>query len=128
MPPADNSRFLVEASKERHRQARERTEHAIATAARSKTKVTISSIAHHAKVSKSWIYTQRDLLAAIDHLRRQNPSSPMTSRTASTESLRRRLETSLLRNRALRQQVAALSGQLEIAHGELRRLRSFSGP
>jgi hypothetical protein len=125
MPLVDNTRFLVEASQRRHREARERTEQAITTAARSKGTATVVSIARVAKVSKSWIYTQRDLVVAIDQLRRQTTSQGPVSRPASTESLRRRLETSLVRNRTLRQQVVALTHQLEVAHGELRRLRSF---
>jgi hypothetical protein len=124
MPPADNSHFLIEASKRRHREARERTENAIASADRSANRATLVSIAQAARVSRSWIYTQADLVAAIEQLRRQRTSDGPVHKPASTESLRRRLETSLTRNRVARQQIATLTHQLEAAHGEIRRLRS----
>jgi hypothetical protein len=128
MPPADNARFLVEASKTRSRQARERAEEAIKAAARRNERPTVVGIANAAGVSRSWLYTQTDLITAINQLQ-QRASAPHRSprHAASDASLQRRLETALERNRQLRGQVADLTRKLETAHGEIRRLRALSG-
>jgi Family of unknown function (DUF6262) len=124
MPPADNARFLVEASKRRSQQARQRAEQAITAAGRRRERPTVVGIARDAQVSRAWLYTQPDLIAAITQLQQRTPASARTGRQpASDESLRRRLEATLARNRQLRDQVADLTRRLETAHGELRRLR-----
>ncbi|WP_326615701.1 coiled-coil domain containing 169 [Streptomyces decoyicus] len=114
MPPADNARFLVEASKARSRQAREHAEEAIKAAARRNERPTVVGIANSAGVSRSWLYTQTDLITAINQLQQR------------ASALHRRLETALERNRQLRDQVADLTRKLETAHGEIRRLRALS--
>ena len=125
MPPVDNTRFLVEASKRRHRDARTRATQAIEAAGRSTERTTVVGIARSAQVSTSWLYTQSDLVTAIDQLRQRPGSRGTMAQSASTESLHRRLETSLVRTRTLRHQVTTLTHQLEAAHGELRRLRAI---
>ena len=127
MPPVDNTRFLVEASKRRHRDARKRATQAIEAAGRSTNRTTAVGIARSAEVSTSWLYTQSDLMAAIDQLRQRARSRGPIVQPASTESIRRRLEASLSRTQTLRQEVTTLTQQLEAAHGELRRLRSLPG-
>ncbi|MGW7261269.1 DUF6262 family protein [Streptomyces sp. NPDC054834] len=127
MPPADNSRFLVEASKARSRQARERAEEAIKAAARRGERPTVVGIANAAGVSRSWLYTQTDLIAAINQLQQRAPAPHRSPRHAASDaSLQRRLETALERNRQLRDQVADLTRKLETAHGEIRRLRTLT--
>lgn len=127
MPPADNARFLIEASKTRSRQARERAEEAIKASARRSERPTVVGIAHAAGVSRSWLYTQTDLITAINQLQQRAPASrPSTRHAASDASLHRRLETALERNRQLRDHVADLTRKLETAHGEIRRLRTLS--
>jgi len=128
MPPADNARFLIEASKQRHQQARHRAQQAIEAAERRGTRPTVVGIARAAAVSRSWLYTQSDLVAAIGQLQQRAPAGSGRSRSApaSDASLRRRLEASLERNKQLREQVADLTARLEAAHGELRRLRTLT--
>jgi hypothetical protein len=126
MPPADNARFLVEASKARSRQARERAEEAIKAAAVRNERPTVVGIATAAGVSRSWLYTQTDLITAINQLQQRAPAPPRHA--ASDASLQRRLETTLERNRQLRDQVADLTRRLETAHGEIRRLRTLAQP
>ena len=120
MPPADNSRYLAEASRRRHDQARDRAARAIDAAARRGTASTISGIAAAAGVSRSWLYTQSDLRAAIDTLKQRRPASTRPGRQggASDESLRRRLEASLARGKRLREENADLRRRLEAVHGE----------
>ncbi|MGE0221144.1 DUF6262 family protein [Mycolicibacterium sp.] len=125
MPPADNTRFVVAAARERSRRARERAERALAAAQRSPTRPAVADIAKAAKVSRSWLYTQADLMAALRALQgRTTPTSRSAQRPATTESLRQRLDAALDRNKKLREANTELTRLLEIAHGEIRRLRS----
>ena len=127
MPPADNSRFLVEAARRRHAEARERSERAISAAAGSPNVPTVVAIAKAAGVSRSWLYTQPDLLAAIAQLRTKGSGRRSNVPPASDDSIRRRLDTALARNKELRSQVDGLTRQLEAVHGELRRIRALAG-
>ncbi|MDI9886728.1 DUF6262 family protein [Streptomyces sp. HNM0645] len=127
MPPADNARFLIEASKARSKQARERAEEAVKAAARRSERPTVVGIASTARVSRSWLYTQTDLITAINQLQQRAPAPHRNPRHAATDaSLQRRLETALDRNRQLRDRVADLTRKLETAHGEIRRLRTLT--
>ncbi|MFD0427511.1 DUF6262 family protein [Streptomyces zhihengii] len=85
MPPADNARFLVEASKARSRQARERAEEAIKTAARRSERPTVVGIANAAGVSRSWLYTQTDLITAINQLQQRAPAPHRNPRHAASD-------------------------------------------
>ncbi|MGN2636533.1 DUF6262 family protein [Nocardia takedensis] len=123
MPPADNTRHLLEATQRRREDARRRAEAAITSAARHESRaVTVAGIAKTAGVSRSWLYTQPDLVDAIDALRRRETVNSNTNR-ASAESLRTRLEASDKRNKQLRRQITQLTEQLEVAYGEIRSLR-----
>ncbi|MFI7131588.1 DUF6262 family protein [Nonomuraea sp. NPDC050153] len=124
MPPADNARFLIEASKQRHQQARQRAQDAIAAVERRGDRPTVVGIAQAAAVSRSWLYTQPDLIEAIGQLQQRTPkNSRSRTQRASEASLQRRLEIALERNKQLRDQVSDVTARLEAAHGELRRLR-----
>jgi hypothetical protein len=129
MPPADNSRYLAEASRRRHKQARDRATWAIDAAARRGTSPTVAGIASAAGVSRSWLYTQDDLRAAIAELRQRRPAPSRSGQptAASDESLRRRLEASQARSRQLREENRDLKRRLEAAYGEIRRLRALTG-
>lgn len=123
MPPADNTHFVIAAARDRSRQARERAERALTLAQRSPTRPTVADIARAAKVSRSWLYTQTDLMAALHEL--QGKTTPTTSsgeRSATTESLRQRLDAALGKNKKLRDANTELTHLLEIAHAEIRRL------
>lgn len=128
MPPADNTRYLADASRRRHEQARDRAARAIGAAARRGTAPTVAGIASAAGVSRSWLYTQSDLRAAIDTLKQRHPAPGRTGQpaAASDESLRRRLEASQARGKQLREENTELRHRLEAAHGEIRRLRALA--
>ena len=125
MPPADNTRFVVDAARERSRRARERAERALAAAQRSPTRLAVTDIARAANVSRSWLYTQTDLMAALRELQGTTAPAPRSrQRSASDESLRQRLDAALRKNKQLRETNTELTRLLEIAHGEIRRLRT----
>ncbi|GGT71963.1 hypothetical protein GCM10010207_82560 [Streptomyces atratus] len=110
------------------RQARERAEEAVKAAARSSERPTVVGIANAAGVSRPWLYTQTDLITAINQLQTRASAPHRSPRHAASDaSLQRRLETSLERNRQLRDQVADLTRKLETAHGEISRLRVLPG-
>ena len=124
MPPADHTAALTAAARRRAEQARTRAEHALAAAGRTGSPVTIAGLASTAGVSRSWLYTQPDLITAIRHLQQRHPAPERTGpQPASVTSLRQRLDTALARIKQLRADNADLARQLETAHGEIRRLR-----
>jgi hypothetical protein len=124
MPPADNSRHLLEATRRRAEQARVRAEAAIAEAARTGEPSTVAGIVRAAAVSRSWIYTQPDLISAIGQLQKRRPAANRTGpQPASIRSLETQLEAMQRRNAALRSEVRDLTARLEGAYGELRELR-----
>ena len=105
-------------------QARTRAENALAAAGRTGRPVTVAGLAHTSGVSRSWLYTQPDLINGIRQLQHRHPAPERTSpQPASVASLRHRLDTALARIKQLRADNADLTRQLETAHGEIRRLR-----
>ena len=128
MPPADNTRHLLEAPRRRAAQARSRAETAIAEAASSGQRPTVVGIVRTAAVSRSWLYTQPDLIQAIEQLQHRRPAAARTGpQPASVRSLETRIEALQRRNSALRSEVRDLTARLEAAHGELRQLRLSGG-
>lgn len=128
MPPADNTRHLLEATRRRAEQARARAEAAIAKSARAGEQPTVVGIVRAAGVSRSWIYTQPDLISAIEQLRQRRPAPARTGpQPASVRSLETQLEAMQRRNTALRSEVRDLTARLEAAHGQLRELRLSTG-
>ncbi|MGH3674620.1 MAG: DUF6262 family protein, partial [Mycobacterium sp.] len=82
--------------------------------------VTVAGLARAAGVARSWIYTQRDLLARIT-TERPDTRSVATDRTrASDESWRRRIELAHQRIKQLSDENRQLRDQLAIAHGQRR--------
>ncbi|MCI2421149.1 DUF6262 family protein [Saccharopolyspora sp. K220] len=125
MPQADNTRFLLAATQRRSAEARNRAEQALASAAKSTKPITVAGIAKAAKVSRSWLYTQADLIDAITHLQQRQPSPARTGQQPATiASLQNRLDAANRRNKQLRSQVADLTERLETAYGEIRALRN----
>ena len=125
MPPVDNTRFLLEATQRRSADARKRAEEALASATKSRTPITVVAVAKAAGVSRSWLYTQSDLMDAITHLQQRQPSPARTGQQPATvASLQNRLDAANHRNKQLRGQVAELTQRLEIAYGEIRALRN----
>lgn len=124
MPPGKHTDALAQATRRRAEQARTRAENALAAAGRSGSPVTVAGLAKTAGVSRSWLYTQPDLTAAIRQLQQRHPAPERTGpQPATVTSLRHRLDTALARIKQLRADNADLTRQLETAHGEIRRLR-----
>jgi hypothetical protein len=69
MPRSDNAAILREAAQRRSRDARARAEKTITAAQRHRDPVTVAGIARTAGVSRSWLYTQADLVQAIETMR-----------------------------------------------------------
>ena len=125
MPPADNTAFLLEATRRRSQEARSRAEEAVRTAQKTREPVSVASIARQARISRSWLYTQTDLVDAINQIKAGAHSPVRTGQQpASVTSLKRRLEAALLRVKNLRAENAELTKRLEAAHGETRRLQT----
>lgn len=124
MPPADHTAALARAAQRRAVQARTRAEKALAAAGRTGRPVTVAGLATTAGVSRSWLYTQPDLITAIRQLQQRHPAPERTGpQPANVTSLRHRLDTALARIKQLRADNSDLTRQLEVAHGEIRRLR-----
>jgi hypothetical protein len=120
---ADNSIHLVAAAQQRHELTRAKAIAAMHELDRAGAVITFESVARHAGVSRSWIYTQPDIKDEIHRLRAQHrgPTAPIPSpQRASGESLRRRLEISNRRNRELADENQQLRRQLANALGQLR--------
>jgi hypothetical protein len=120
---ADNSIHLTNAARQRHELTRAKAIAAMHELDRAGAMITFESVAHHAGVSRSWIYTQPDIKDEIHRLRAQHrgPTAPIPSpQRASDESLRRRLEISNRRNRELADENQQLRRQLANALGQLR--------
>jgi Family of unknown function (DUF6262) len=124
MLPVERTAALTRAARRRAEQARARAERALAAAGRTGWPVTVAGLAKAAGVSRSWLYTQPDLIAAVRQLQQRHPTPQRTgAQPATVTSLRQRLDTALARIKQLRADNAGLARQLETAHGEIRRLR-----
>jgi hypothetical protein len=128
MTPADNSHHLAAATARRSAEARRRAENVLLALRSSGQPASVSRLATDAGVSRSWLYTQPDLIAGLRQLAGQAPTP--RSAPASDRSLRVRLAAAQTRNERLQQRVNALTEQnsaqrqrLERAYAELRRLR-----
>ncbi|SDP65006.1 hypothetical protein SAMN04487914_12338 [Arthrobacter sp. ok909] len=119
---ADNSRYIRQAAERRHELTRSKAVAALRELQNQGGAVTFEAVAAAAGVSRSWLYTQADLRADIVGLRDDRPQEPRASRSsASTESLRARLNASLERNRELSTEIEHLRHQLALALGHARR-------
>ena len=129
---ADNSHHVIAAARCRAQATRRR---AIAALRRMDTRgrpITIDALAREAGVSRSWIYSQPDLLAEAQRLRdRPRPAGgeavPDRQRASDT-SLLRRLEAATRRIRELETDNKRLRTALAEALGEQRATRSGRPP
>ncbi|MGW3496666.1 DUF6262 family protein [Streptomyces sp. NPDC001020] len=127
MPPADNTAALAEATRRRSERARSDAEKDISTAQCTGGRISFAAISKTAGVSRSWLYIQPDLVAAVRQLQDRQPATERTgSQPASKASVQPRLETALARIKQLRAENSELAGRLETAYGEIRRLRNAS--
>ncbi len=110
-------------ARRRSEQTRRRAHEALAVLAARGEAVTVAVLAKDAAVSRSWIYTQPDLLERIEELRQSAPVRPTNAPTASQaslESLKRRLALAHQRIAQLRDENQQLRRSVEQLHGELR--------
>ena len=120
---ADNSIHLTTAARQRHEHTRAKAIAAMHELDRAGAVLTFESVARHAGVSRSWIYTQTDIKDEIRRLRelnRRQPSPTPSSQRASDDSLRQRLEIANRRNRELADENQRLRRQLACALGQNR--------
>ena len=121
-----DNRSLAEHAQRRHEATLLRAHHALETLAASGGPVTVSRLIREAAVSRSWIYTQPELLDLLEKLRHSGDRTPgpTPNRRASDESLRRRLDLAHQRIAQLRADNHELREMLARAHGELRTART----
>ncbi|WP_433237424.1 DUF6262 family protein [Streptosporangium sp. CA-135522] len=121
---ADNTHHVVAAARRRADQTRQRAIAALRRMDAAGQRVTFDAVARQANVSRSWLYTQDDLRAEIEHLRQRHPSPssppPPQRQRASDPSLLRRLEASTARIRHLEADNQQLRDALARALGERR--------
>lgn len=122
--PADNTAHLRAAARGRAERTLSRATQAIEGLSARGEAVSIARVAAAAQVSRSWLYTQPQLLERIAALadghspaRREAPPAP---ERASTASLRRRLELAHQRIGQLTEENRRLREELERAYGRLR--------
>jgi hypothetical protein len=122
--PTNNSIHLIRAAQQRHEHTRAKAIAAMHELDRNGAALTFESVARHAGVSRSWIYTQTDLKDEIGRLRAQRRPEPNTAlparQHASDDSLRRRLEIANRRNHELVDENQRLRRQLACALGHNR--------
>ena len=71
---ADNSAHLLAATRRRAEQTRTRAIAALRAIDTTGTPITFEALARHAQVSRSWLYTQENIRAEIERLRRRRPA------------------------------------------------------
>jgi hypothetical protein len=120
----DNTAPIIAAARHRHELTRSKAIQALRELDQAGTLVTFETVAHTAGVSRSWLYTQPDIRAEIERLRkttRRAPTPPIpTGQRASDASLLARLETALDRNHKLAEENQRLRRQLAKTLGEQR--------
>jgi hypothetical protein len=121
---ADNSAHLLTSAHQRHELTRSKTIRTLRELNDTAIAVTFETVARHAGVSRSWLYTQPDIRAEIQRLRslnRRDGQAPQpVHQRGSDASLSRRLELALTRNRELTTENQRLRRHLAQALGQLR--------
>lgn len=119
---ADNSRHLAKAARSRAEQTRRRAVTTLRHLANTEQTITVSVLAQRAGVSRSWLYTQPDLLAQIRKEHPQRATAPaVPARQAATDgSLRQRLQLAHQRIRELEAENQQLRHALAQALGDQR--------
>lgn len=116
---ADNSRHLAKAARSRAEQTRRRAVTTLRQLNNTGQPLTVSVLAQQAGVSRSWLYTQADLLAQI-HEQQPRPPAVPARQIASEGSLRQRLQLAYERIRELQADNERLRHALAQALGDQR--------
>jgi Family of unknown function (DUF6262) len=126
---ADNSHHLVDAARRRRDDTLARAHAALQRLGDAGQPVSVARLATEAGVSRSWIYTQPELLEEIQQSQPApaNGASPHDRQGASAASLLRRLELAHQRIKQLTDDNRRLRDQLARTHGQ-RRAERQTGP
>ena len=119
----DNSRYLIQAARNRHQAALSRARTAIKDLDRSRQPVTFRAVAAAAGVSRAWLYRQPALRAEIEQLRAQAPpaSRPVpAAQRATDQSRQQRIEALLADNARLRAENTRLREHVATLLGDRR--------
>ena len=122
----DNSHHLVAAAQRRRADTLERARRALHELSQTGQRHTITQIAAHAGISRSWLYAQpelRDQLRRLTTMAATGRSATQPTEHASDASLRQRLTLAHERIRELDNQNRRLRDQIAHLHGELRAAR-----
>ena len=119
----DNSHHLIAAAQRRHADTLERARRALQDLDETGQRRTITQIATHAGVSRSWLYAQpelRDQLRRLAAISETAQSAPARIERGSETSLWQRLTLAHERIRELDNQNRQLRNQIALLHGQLR--------
>ncbi|WP_426986789.1 DUF6262 family protein [Pseudarthrobacter sp. Y6] len=120
----DNTHHLLAAARQRSEKARQQVEEALKQLDQTTRPATVSELARTAGVSRSWLYTQPDLLEQLHQRKRPGRTSPTGSSVRASEaSMQRRLQLAHQRIRQLTEENRRLQERLARAHGALREAR-----
>lgn len=125
----ENALHLTEHARQRHRDSLHRATQALVQLADTGEPATVALLAKRAGVSRSWIYTQPELIEQVRQLQLQGVGAHHVQHTAaraSDESLRRRLALAHERITELRTENQELRDALSHAHGQLRTARQHT--
>lgn len=126
---ADNAHYIIEHARQRRQDTLERARRALAELAETGQSISVAELASRAGVSRSWVYTQPELLDQIQQHQRSHSDSRGARQIvtrASDESLHRRLTLAHERISQLRKENQQLRDSLAHAHGQLRAARTSS--
>ncbi|BCO39170.1 transposase [Mycobacterium paraintracellulare] len=129
--PHDNSHHLVAAAQRRRADTHQRARQALQDLSDTGQKHTVTQIAAHAGVSRSWLYAQPELRDQLRQLSATpqpgEPAAPQVERS-SEASLRQRLSLAHERIRELDNDNRHLRDQIAVLHGQLRANRIAAIP
>jgi hypothetical protein len=122
----DNSHHLVAAAQRRRADTLERARKALKELGETGQRHTVTQIAAHAGVSRSWLYAQpelRDQLRRLTAISETAEPAPARIERGSDASLRQRLTLAHERIRELDDENRQLLHQIALLHGQLRAAR-----
>lgn len=123
----ESATTLAQSTKQRAREAEERTQQALRDMNKDGAAITFAAVAKRARVSRAFLYANVDLRSEIDRLRELTagaPSSVPATERATEQSLRARLDAALADNKRLRGELQAMRDELALAHGRARELEA----
>lgn len=124
----DNSHHLLAAARHRSIDTQARVAAALEEMSREPGPRTASELARAARVSRSWLYSQPEVMARLEELRMTPPLAPTGQAVhASDHSLRRRLQLAHQRIAQLAAENKQLSERLARTHGALRLATQMNG-